>query len=635
MVTVASQCSPSKQSSAAFRSTHLSTFDDYLTFILVDSLYFWIDVRKVHSGRRPPRGLPTAVISGLLRRHLSDPSVSSLLREFLALPTIKSYIAGHTGTPRLIHEFESHARRYLSMYLPSVPFELGTTDRYRAVSRRSEACVIARAVIESGTMIRHLAGKMVAISSHDRTALSRDFSIIYSHRLGESCLMLGPCRFVNHDCDPNCRFIAQGGNGVVAVMSTRKINLGEEITVSYAENYFGKKNRECMCATCEKKGRGFFGAPKSSMSSASSDTKVFSDNDTSTDEDFDSQSENEGEGVKTHRTRAHKRRRLEQLEMKHPDSISSTNERSENINQTTATNSLASHSEHAQQDDESRRRSSRIRERVSISVKRDYEDVTRAVGCKTRVKTKADKRSAKSRVKIENVDAQPRRSRVQHYSRSTLRQPSNNSRNRAPKSRSSLKSLPTPPASVSGTNSDATSDSFSDIESQDSLPFSNFRSTQRGKLLFNAFWGSSDYSVDAADSDKTPTNQIEVNWEGVTPPFETRRCANESCRARFVLASRSSKKNRGSLEKLDSICFNYVQKYETSHQSLVCLRCNRHAGIYGTKWPQIIQGKATRGGSCMGSDDEEDQDTKERGNDRLSPEEIKEAEFSVMLQDFV
>ncbi len=83
---------------------------------------------------------------------------------------------------------------------------------------------------------------------------SRDFSIVNSTRKNQELLMLGPSRFVNHDCNGNTRYVATGGR--MTLVACRIILVGEEITVSYGDNYFGMDNRECLCATCERNNRG-------------------------------------------------------------------------------------------------------------------------------------------------------------------------------------------------------------------------------------------------------------------------------------------------------------------------------------------------------------------------------------------
>ncbi|PWN28055.1 hypothetical protein BDZ90DRAFT_259882 [Jaminaea rosea] len=84
----------------------------------------------------------------------------------------------------------------------------------------------------------------------------RDFSIIKSSARNCSQLLLGPARFVNHDCDPSVEFSRNGHTMKFKVL--RPIAINEEILVGYGEHYFGWQNGECLCATCESKGRGAF-----------------------------------------------------------------------------------------------------------------------------------------------------------------------------------------------------------------------------------------------------------------------------------------------------------------------------------------------------------------------------------------
>ena len=69
--------------------------------------------------------------------------------------------------------------------------------------------------------------------------------------------MVGTTAFVNHDCKPNCKFILEKGNAV-SIKALRKIEAGEEVTISYGEDYFQKGNAECECRTCEGKLEGAF-----------------------------------------------------------------------------------------------------------------------------------------------------------------------------------------------------------------------------------------------------------------------------------------------------------------------------------------------------------------------------------------
>ena len=61
--------------------------------------------------------------------------------------------------------------------------------------------------------------------------------------------------------------MTRGSDGM-QVYAVRNIQVGEEITVNYGENYFGEGNCECLCGTCETEGKN--GWPGSSTSAISS-----------------------------------------------------------------------------------------------------------------------------------------------------------------------------------------------------------------------------------------------------------------------------------------------------------------------------------------------------------------------------
>ncbi|KAK5636656.1 hypothetical protein RRF57_012368 [Xylaria bambusicola] len=79
----------------------------------------------------------------------------------------------------------------------------------------------------------------------------KDFSIVVSSRNKCAALFMGPARFANHDCNANARLMITGQTGI-EIVATQNIDVGDEITVSYAENYFGEDNCECLCRTCER-----------------------------------------------------------------------------------------------------------------------------------------------------------------------------------------------------------------------------------------------------------------------------------------------------------------------------------------------------------------------------------------------
>ncbi|KAJ1976146.1 histone lysine methyltransferase Set9 [Dimargaris verticillata] len=91
-----------------------------------------------------------------------------------------------------------------------------------------------------------------------------DFSVMWWSRRQMYGLFLGPARFVNHDCQPNCTFLPMAGH-VVSFKVIRPIRPGEEITTSYGDDYFGDGNCDCRCASCERLGQGAFCRPLGSL----------------------------------------------------------------------------------------------------------------------------------------------------------------------------------------------------------------------------------------------------------------------------------------------------------------------------------------------------------------------------------
>lgn len=140
----------------------------------------------------------------------------------------------------------------MRIYLPDCPFEVSSTNRYTIYSH--EAAITARKFIKKGQSIKYLSGIQVMITAKEDKELAKrkkDFSIVISSRNKCAALFMGPARFANHDCNANARLMITGQAGI-EIVATQNIDVGDEITVSYAENYFGEDNCECLCKTCEE-----------------------------------------------------------------------------------------------------------------------------------------------------------------------------------------------------------------------------------------------------------------------------------------------------------------------------------------------------------------------------------------------
>ncbi|KAF1961807.1 hypothetical protein CC80DRAFT_488215 [Byssothecium circinans] len=173
------------------------------------------------------------------------------MQDLVKLPGLKKYMNGLKDKER--EHFARHLRRYVSIYMPDCPFEVTTTNRYTITDH--EASITARRDIGPREEIKYLTGVQVAMTEEQEKSLElarKDFSLVISSRKKTRSLFLGPARFANHDCDANAMLSTKGYDGM-QVVAVKHIAEGEEITVSYGEDYFGDDNEECLCHTCENR----------------------------------------------------------------------------------------------------------------------------------------------------------------------------------------------------------------------------------------------------------------------------------------------------------------------------------------------------------------------------------------------
>ncbi|KAJ5502972.1 Histone-lysine N-methyltransferase SET9 [Penicillium fimorum] len=247
----ARKSSPAAERRERLTLAKLASYDDVATDALVDHAYFWTTTRKNRTKYSPARGIHDDDIGRILLHDvIVDKDIPTAERKLLEIPGLKKYMA-NLRTPREKEWFRRHLRKYIQMYLPDCPFEVTTTNRY--IITQHEAAICARKFIKKGEEIKNLSGTLVSMTQEEELDLGltrKDFSIVMSSRRKAPSFFLGPARFANHDCDANGSLTTRGNEGM-SVLAMRDIHEGEEITVSYGEDYFGVDNCECLCHTCE------------------------------------------------------------------------------------------------------------------------------------------------------------------------------------------------------------------------------------------------------------------------------------------------------------------------------------------------------------------------------------------------
>lgn len=213
--------------------------------------YFKSKIRKNRTKHIPIRGIKEDDVPKILLHKLFvEKKVEETEKAILKLPGIKRYRSGLRTRTEKDH-FSSHLRKYVEMYQTDCPWEVSTTNRYTITTY--EAAVTARRRIKQGDIIKYLTGTLVPLTTEESADLdltNRNFSIVVSSRKKNSSIFLGPARFANHDCDANGRLVTKGNEGM-EVIAMKNIEVGDEITVSYGEDYFGPGNVDCLCHTCE------------------------------------------------------------------------------------------------------------------------------------------------------------------------------------------------------------------------------------------------------------------------------------------------------------------------------------------------------------------------------------------------